>query len=264
MNFLENIIEVKKQEVEELKRKFSLSSFKDFEFYLQKPLSFSSSLQKDKSIAVIAEIKKASPSKGILKEDFNHLEIAKSYFKNRVDAISILTDEKFFQGNINYLKDIAEIKTAPLLRKDFIISEIQIHEAKAFGADAILLICETLEKSAIAELTFCTKEIGLEVLLELHSEKQIEKIDQNVNIIIGVNNRNLESFEVSLATSINLRKYFNEDVIFISESGIATQKDILELKQINTNAILIGEHLMKQNNIDSAINELQKWCKYEN
>ena len=132
------------------------------------------------------------------------------------------------------------------MRKDFIISEIQIHEAKAFGADAILLICETLEKSAIAELTFCTKEIGLEVLLELHSEKQIEKIDQNVNIIIGVNNRNLESFEVSLATSINLRKYFNEDVIFISESGIATQKDILELKQINTNAILIGEHLMKQ------------------
>ena len=101
-------------------------------------------------------------------------------------------------------------------------------------------------------------------MLELHSEKQIEKIDQNVNIIIGVNNRNLESFEVSLATSINLRKYFNEDVIFISESGIATQKDILELKQINTNAILIGEHLMKQNNIDSAINELQKWCKYEN
>lgn len=263
MNFLETILVEKKQEVEELKQKFSISLFRDFEFYSQSSLSFSSALRKEKAIAMIAEIKKASPSKGILKEDFNHLEIAKVYFANKVDAISILTDEKFFQGNIEYLKDIAQIKTAPLLRKDFIIDEMQIHQAKAFGADAVLLICEALDKSAITELTLCAEEIGLDVLLELHSEKQTEKIDQNSNKIIGVNNRNLETFEVSLTTSINLRKSFNEDIIFVSESGITTHKDILELKQIKVNAVLVGEHFMRQENINTAIEEFKNWCKYE-
>jgi len=263
MNFLETIIEVKKEEVEEMKRKFSVSSFGDFEFYFQKSLPFSSALRKDKRIAVIAEIKKASPSKGVLREDFNHLEIAKTYFQSNVDAISILTDEKFFKGSIDYLKDIAQIKTAPLLRKDFIIDEIQIHQAKAFGADAILLICEALDKSIITDMTLCAKEIGLEVLLELHSEKQIDKVDQSINKIIGVNNRDLETFEVSLKTSINLRQSFNEDIIFVSESGITTQNDIKKLKQIKANAVLVGEHFMKQENIGSAIHEFQNWCEHE-
>ena len=263
MNFLETILAEKKQEVEKLKQKYSISSFSDFEFYSQSSLSFSCALRKENAIAVIAEIKKASPSKGILKENFNHLEIAKTYFENKVDAISVLTDEIFFQGNINYLKKIAQIKTIPLLRKDFIIDEMQIHQAKAFGADAILLICEALDKSAITELTLCAKEIGMDVLLELHSEKQLEKIGQNINKIIGVNNRNLETFEVNLTTSINLRQSFNEDIFFVSESGITTQKDIFELKQINTNAVLVGEHFMRQENIGSAIQEFKSWCRYE-
>ncbi|MFA6596216.1 MAG: indole-3-glycerol phosphate synthase TrpC [Ignavibacteriaceae bacterium] len=263
MNFLETIIAVKKQEVEELNRLFSVASFNEFEFYKKASLSFSSALIKGNAIAVIAEIKKASPSKGVLREDFNHLKIAKTYFDNHVDAISILTDEKFFQGSINFLKDIAEIKTAPLLRKDFIIDEIQIHQAKAFGADAILLICEALDKFQIVDLTLCAQAIGLSVLLELHSENQLEKIDQNINKIIGVNNRNLETFAVSLTTSINLRQSFNEDIIFVSESGITTQKDIYELKQIKANAVLVGEHFMRQENIGSAIEEFKNWGKYE-
>jgi len=263
MNFLKTIVDVKKQEVDELKRKFSISSFRDFEFYYQKSLPFSPALQKEKAIAVIAEIKKASPSKGIIRENFDHLKIAKTYFENNVDSVSILTDEKFFRGNINYLKDIAQFKTAPLLRKDFIIDELQIHQAKAFGADAILLICEALDKSVIPELTLCANEIGLEVLLELHSEKQLDKINQNINKIIGVNNRDLESFNVNLKTSINLRQSFNEDIIFVSESGITTQQDIFELKQIGVHAVLAGEHFMKQINIHSAIHEFQTWCGYE-
>ena len=263
MNFLETILTEKKQEVVELKRKFCISSFSDFEFYSQNALLFSSALRKEKAIAVIAEIKKASPSKGVLKANFNHLEIAKTYFENKVDAISVLTDEEFFQGNIGFLKEIAQIKTAPLLRKDFIVDEMQIHQSKAFGADAVLLICEALDKDAITELTLCAKEIGLDVLLELHSEKQLDKIDQNINKIIGVNNRNLETFEVSLTTSINLRKSFNEDVIFVSESGITTHNDILELEQIKVNAVLVGEHFMRQENIGSAIQEFISWCIYE-
>jgi len=264
MNFLEIILAEKKREVAELKKKFTTSSFRDFESYSQKALSFSSALKKENGIAVIAEIKKASPSKGIIKKDFDHLEIARTYFDNKVDAVSILTDEKFFQGNIIFLEEIAQIKTAPLLRKDFIIDEMQIHHAKACGADAILLICEALDKSRITELTLCAKEIGLDVLLELHSENQIEKIDQNVNSIIGVNNRNLETFEVNLATSINLRSSFSEDCIFVSESGITTQKDLADLKQLKTNAVLVGEHFMRQTNIGSAVREFQNWCGNEN
>lgn len=263
MNFLEEILTEKKQEVARLKQKFSISSFTNFEFYSQDSLSFLSALQKENAVAVIAEIKKASPSKGIIKEDFNHIKIANTYFSNNVDAISILTDEIFFQGNISFLNEIAKIKTRPLLRKDFIIDEMQIHEAKANGADAILLICEALDKTKIAELTLCAKEIGLDVLLELHSERQLEKIDQTINNIIGVNNRNLETFEVSLNTSTNLRHHFLETTIFVSESGITTKNDIVELKKINTNAVLVGEHFMRKEDIGLAIREFKNWCTDE-
>jgi len=263
MNFLETILEVKNHEVKGLKKKFSISSFSDFEFYAQATLPFSTALKKNSSIAIISEIKKASPSKGILRKDFNHVEIAQTYFENNVDAVSILTDKFFFQGNINFLNDIAKIKTAPLLRKDFIIDEIQIHQAKAYGADAILLICEALEKSKIIELTLCAKSIGLEALLELHSEEQLAKIDQTVNKVIGVNNRNLETFAVSVDTSVKLRRSFDEDIIFVSESGITSQNDLLVLKQIKTNAVLVGEHFMKQPAISSAIQEFKSWCNNE-
>jgi len=125
------------------------------------------------------------------------------------------------------------------------------------------LICEALDKFQIIDLTLCAQAIGLSVLLELHSENQLEKIDQNINKIIGVNNRNLETFEVSLTTSINLRKSFSEEIIFVSESGITTQKDIFELKQIKANAVLVGEHFMRQKTIGSAIQEFKSWCRNE-
>ena len=140
---------------------------------------------------------------------------------------------------------------------------MQIHQAKAFGADAVLLICEVLDKSEITNLTLCAKEIGLDVLLELHDENQLEKIDQSINKIIGVNNRNLETFEVNLKTSINLRKYFSDNVIFVSESGITSQDDISELKTIKTNAVLVGEHFMRKEDIGSAVQEFKMWCHRE-
>ena len=174
MTILDEILEVKKKEVSDLKKYYSLSSFTEMEFFESWRPSFAESLNKNNIVSIIAEIKKASPSKGLIREDFDHIAIAKTYFQNGVDAVSVLTDVNFFKGKIEYLRDIAKFKSAPLLRKDFIIDEYQIFESKAFGADLILLISEVLSKNQIAELTKAAYEIGLEVLLELHSEEQLK------------------------------------------------------------------------------------------
>ena len=262
MNILEQILEVKKEEVAALKKRMSINSFKDSRFFNQIGLSLYNSLS-GKTISIIAEIKKASPSKGIIREDFNHLKIAEIYFQQSVDAVSVLTDEKFFQGNISFLKDIAMIKQAPLLRKDFIIDEYQIFEAKANGADLILLICEALTKIQIRDLTQTALETGLEVLLELHSHEQLKKIDFELNKIIGVNNRNLEDFSVDLYTTYNIAKHLPDDVMLVSESGISKKEDIDLLRNSGANAVLVGEHLMRSPNIFDKLKELKEWCSNE-
>jgi indole-3-glycerol phosphate synthase len=264
MNILNEILEVKKKEISDLRRKYSLSSFTETEFFEKETLSFYNSL-KDKSVmSVIAEIKKASPSKGIIKEDFDHLAIAETYFNNGANAVSVLTDEIFFKGNISFLNDIAKLKSVPLLRKDFIIDEYQIFEAKAFGADFILLICEILSKNQVAELTHAAYEIGLEVLLELHSEGQLNKIDFNLNKLIGINNRNLNDFSVDLNTCIDISHNFPEGIMVVAESGIDNKEDVQLLNKSNIDAILVGEYLMRSENIDAALKQLKKWCRNEN
>ena len=260
MNILEQIIEVKKEEVKKLKQKYSLNSFKEMEFFEPKSLKFSERAKSNKNISIISEIKKASPSKGIIRKDFNHLKIAGEYFKCGTDAVSILTDEKFFKGNIEFLKDIASIKETPLLRKDFIIDEFQVFQSKGNGADIILLISEILSKSQINELSYVAKEAGLEVLLELHSEKQLNKIDFGINKILGVNNRNLEDFSIALDTTLNLSKLIPDDLVLVAESGIKKKEDIDYLAQANIDAILVGEHLMAAKNIEEKFTELKDWC----
>ena len=264
MNILTEIINEKKDEVVRLKKRLSRRSFVDSKFYNEKPLSFYNQINGAGKIAVIAEIKKASPSKGLIKEDFNHLEIARTYFAHSVNAVSVLTDQKYFKGDISFLYEIAEIKEAPLLRKDFIIDEIQIHEAKANGADLILLICEALSKGQINDFTNLASEIGLEVLLELHNESQLEKIDFGLNKIIGVNNRNLEDFSVDLSTTQKISGKLPQDVVLVSESGISKKEDIEFLRSVNADAILVGEHLMRSNDIDSSLTKLKRWCANEN
>ncbi len=263
MNILTKIIETKKEEAAKLRNQFSVNHFKEMDFFYEKPLSFISEVRNNKNISLIAEIKKASPSKGIIREDFDHLQIAKTYFEQSVNAVSVLTDKKYFQGDINYLFEIAKFKTVPLLRKDFIIDEIQIYEAKANGADIILLICEALSQSHILEFTNLANEIGLEVLLELHSENQLEKIDFDINKIIGVNNRNLNDFSVELATTQQISKHLPDDIILVSESGINRKEDVDYLRYANVDAILVGEHLMRSGNIAAKLSELKKWCTNE-
>jgi indole-3-glycerol phosphate synthase len=263
MNILDQILEVKKSEISNLKKRFTLNSFREMEFFEKKSFCFRESLKRNGNISIIAEIKKASPSKGVIRENFNHKKIADIYFEEEVQAVSILTDKNFFQGDLKFLSDIAEEKRTPLLRKDFIIDEYQVFESKAYGADIILLIAEALTKNQINELTNAAVETGLEVLLELHSKDQLEKIDFNLNRLIGINNRNLEDFSVDLKTTAELSEKIPEEIIIVSESGINTKEDINYLKDYRTDAVLIGEHLMKAKDIGSKLKEMKEWCRFE-
>jgi len=264
VTILEEINEVKKREVEKLRQNFTISRFSDTEFFEKSKISLYDSLCKSNGISIIAEVKKASPSKGIIREDFNYLEIAEIYMKQKVDAISVLTDECFFKGNIKFLYDIATIKSLPLLRKDFIIDEYQVFEAKANGADAILLIAESLSKNQIHELTNAAMDVDLEVLLELHSILELHKIDFEQNRIIGINNRDLKNFTVDLNVTNEIGEFVPKENMLVSESGIKTKIDIDFIKKSNTAAILVGEHLMASQNIGDAVKDLKEWCNNEN
>lgn len=262
MNFLDEIIEVKKEEIKKLKQFRTLLSFHDEEFFSKNNLSFSNAIKNKNRISVIAEIKKASPSKGIIRKNFDPIQIANDYFTARVDAVSILTDEKFFRGNINYLYEVAKIKTVPLLRKDFIIDEYQIFEANAFGADAILLIAEVLSPTQINELTCAAKYCNMDVLFELHSEDQLQKINFNENKIIGINNRNLEDFTVNIETTLNISQKIADDLIIVSESGFNGKNELDLVKPTKVNAVLIGEYFMKKENIKESVIEFLEWTNF--
>ena len=264
MTILDEINDVKREEVKKLKRNFTLSRFSDSEFFSRKRLSFIHAINRADRISIIAEIKKASPSKGIIKNDFNHLDIAKIYMDNEAEAISILTDINFFKGSITFLNDIAKIKRVPLLRKDFIIDEYQIYEAKSNGADVVLLIAESLSSMQMKELISVAIENDLEVLLELHSIDQVKKINFNLETVIGINNRDLKTFNVDLNTTVKVENMIPENKILVSESGIKTLKDINFIKKTRTRAILVGEHLMASQNIKSSLKELKTWCRIEN
>ncbi|MDP2302438.1 MAG: indole-3-glycerol phosphate synthase TrpC [Ignavibacteria bacterium] len=260
MNILEQIIEVKKAEVLELQRDEAKKRFVDSEIYAKKCNDFRSAISLPNKLSLIAEVKKGSPSKGIIRNDFNHIEIADIYNHCNINAISVLTDKKFFFGDISYLEEISKTTNVPLLRKDFIIDEIQIHQAKAFGADAVLLICEILKKEKISEFTEIAYSLGLSVLLELHSEDQLSKINFDRNKIIGINNRNLKSFHTSLDTTENIKGLLPHNIITVSESGISTKEDIIRMKNLGINAVLVGEFFMRSENIKESVNSFMENC----
>ncbi|MEI7811504.1 MAG: indole-3-glycerol phosphate synthase TrpC [Ignavibacteria bacterium] len=263
MSFLEKILQSKSQEVHDLRTQYTIDDYSDSFFFDQKPLSLIHELQHDKNLSLIAEIKKASPSKGILIENFDHIKIALTYFENKVNAISVLTDKDFFMGDIRYLEEIARIKTKPVLRKDFIIDVIQVYEAKAAGADAILLIAEALSRYHLKELSLVAEDIGLEVLVEVHSKEQLDKIDFRVNNLIGINNRNLETFEPDINTTVEIAKLLPENVVIVSESGISSKEHIDIIKKAGVHGVLAGEYFMRAENIRESLRQFRKWCSVE-
>ena len=202
-----------------------------------------------KELSFICEVKKASPSKSIISEDFPYIEIAENYEKYGADAVSVLTEPEFFKGDNRYLTEISEKIKLPLLRKDFIIDEYQIYEAKVIGASAVLLICSILNEKRLSEYLKLAHSLGLSALVEVHNEDEVQKALASGAEIIGVNNRNLNDFSVDLKTSEKLRKHIPDDKIFVSESGIHKAEDIKAVREYGADAVLIGEAFMKSDNI---------------
>lgn len=245
MNILDEIVantktklEIKKSkiDIEELLSKIDDKSMEESNF--KKSL-----LNKDE--AIIAEIKKASPSAGIISEDFDPVSKAKEYESFGAAALSILTEEDYFLGSINYLLNVREVSDLPILRKDFIIDAYQIYESKLIGADCILLIAAILSDEQLQNFTNIADQLGLDYIIEIHDKDELSRVEIFSKAIIGVNNRDLKTFEVDINNSILLRNEFKQDNVFVSESGIKSRKDIDMLKENNINVFLIGESLMK-------------------
>lgn len=239
---LDDIVAYKIKQIEEEKREMPL---KEFENKIQDIVTrdFKAALNKP-GINIISEIKKASPSKGIIKPDFDPVAIAKVYEQISIDAISVLTEKKFFMGSDEYIAQVKGVTSKPVLRKDFIVDEYQIFQAKKIGADAILLIVAVLGKR-LKDFYKLAKELGLNCLIEVHSREELEIALEAEGEIIGVNNRDLRDFTVDLKTTEKFMKYMPKEAIVVSESGIKTPEDILYLKSIGVNAVLIGETFMR-------------------
>jgi indole-3-glycerol phosphate synthase len=259
MNILDTIIERKKIEVEERKRSKSISELEKMPLFKRETYSLKDSLLDKSKTGIIAEFKRQSPSKGVINNTSSVEDVVKNYVKNGASAVSVLTDEIFFGGSLN---DIIEARNneVPLLRKDFIIDKYQIVESKAYGADIILLIAACLSKEDVKTFSTFAKDLGLNVLLEIHTEDELDHICNEVDVV-GINNRDLKSFKVDLNHSIELCKKIPLDKINISESGIDDVKTIRFLKQNGFSGFLIGEKFMKEKNPGVAFAEFVKELK---
>ena len=245
MNILDEIVANTKAKVSIAKEKVSLddlvSTIHSNKIVKSK---FKASL-KDKDQAIIAEIKKASPSAGIISENFDPVTKAQEYEAFGASALSILTEEDYFLGSTQYLKDVKKISKLPILRKDFIVDIYQIYESKLIGSDCILLIASILSDEELNDFTQLADTLGLDYIIEVHNEDELKRVQDFSEAIIGVNNRDLKSFTVDIENSIRLRQLFNQDNLFVAESGIKGQSDINKLLQNGINIFLIGESLMK-------------------
>lgn len=211
----------------------------------RQPFAFETALRRNEDISFICEVKRASPSKGVIAEHFPYLDIAREYEEAGAQAISVLTEPDYFMGQDSFLTEISNLVSIPILRKDFTIDQYQIYEAKAIGADAILLICSLLDIETLKKFLALSDELGLAALVEVHSDREVHCAIQAGARIIGVNNRNLQTFEVDINNSIRLRSLVPKEIMYVAESGISTCHEVMALKAANVNALLIGEILMK-------------------
>ena len=259
MTILDRIIEHKKSEIDSAKQQLSLVNLEksigenDFKHY-----SLYKKLEKDQGFHFICEIKKASPSKGIIQADFDPLRQARAYTEGGASAISVLTDQRFFQGKLD---DLLKVKTniaLPVLRKDFIIDEYQIYQAKAYGADLILIIARILNQSDVQHFSQLARQLEMEILLEISDKSEINKIPKDYPITIGINNRDLSDFSVNIQKSLGMKKYIPPYLPVISESGIKSAADCRILKDHGFQGALIGEFLMRSDNPVEMLKELRR------
>jgi indole-3-glycerol phosphate synthase len=248
---LDTIVAEKKREVAFLKKNGIHAPAE-----VDPPRGFQKALTSFEGLALIAEAKKASPSKGVICADFRPAEIARRYEAGGAQCMSVLTDEKFFQGSLDYLSLVRETVKLPVLRKEFIIDTLQIEEARAHGADAILLIAAILSEQQMAEFLACAGELGMDVLVEVHNEAELEAALKVDVPLLGVNNRNLKTFEVDLSTTFRLQKLVPTHIPLVSESGIRDFNDIKQCREHDITAVLVGETLMRAGDAHGSLAQL--------
>ena len=252
---LNRIIAGKREEVEQRKKSLPVSTLQERIVQRQAPLDFGSAISGD-GIRLIAEVKRASPSRGILCPDFDPVALARTYARGGAAAISVLTEMNYFEGSIDHLTAIREEVRLPLLRKDFIFDQYQVYESGAYGADALLLIVAILSQEQLKELLSLSHSLGLGCLVEVHNEDEVERALFSGAEIIGINHRDLNTFEVDINTTRRLRPLIPREQIVVSESGISSRSDIEKLKGWGVNAVLVGEALVTADDIPTKIREL--------
>ncbi|GED30842.1 indole-3-glycerol phosphate synthase TrpC [Brevibacillus centrosporus] len=252
---LRKIVEKKREEVSRLHIENTMSGLLSAAKSVEAPRGFRKALETStRAVSVIAEVKKASPSKGLIRPDFEPVTIAKAYQAAQAECLSVLTDESFFQGSLTYLHTIHEAIDRPLLRKDFLIDEMQVVEARAAGADAILLIAAILEGSQLRHLYQTAEELGLDVLVEVHDRRETEMVLRHITpTLLGINNRNLHTFQTDLAVTHEVIAEIPSSITVVSESGISAPADIENVRKAGARAVLVGEHFMRQSDVRKAV-----------
>ncbi|MGA9120445.1 MAG: indole-3-glycerol phosphate synthase TrpC [Bacteroidota bacterium] len=255
MNVLENILNAKRDEVSRQKRESPLPGLFARPLYNRESLSLVQAIRSS-TPAIIAELKKASPSKGTIREDFDVASLARGYEQGGACAISVLTDKPFFAGSLHYLELARDTVGVPLLRKDFIIDPYQLHEAKAYGADAVLLIVAALEQNRLIDLMNASTTIGLETLVEVHSEQEAERALKANATLVGINNRDLGTFTVDFATTMRILPLLPKSVTTVSESGFSSAVDIRNVMDAGVHGFLLGESLMREADPGRALSSI--------
>jgi len=254
---LDEIIAHKRIEVEEQKRTMPFDEVRRRSESVTDRRDFKGALSRKGKVNLIAEIKKASPSKGIIRQDFDPSAIASIYEQNGASAISVLTDQKFFQGDLSFLKISRSVTSSiPLLRKEFIIDEYQVYQSKLAGADAILLIAAVLDRQGLSDLLTIAEGIGLDCLVEVHIEEELEEVLKTNASIIGINNRDLHTFKTDIQTTAKLMQIIPNNKVVVAESGISSPEDVKFLKECGVQAMLVGEAIMASENIALKVKQL--------
>ncbi len=256
MSILQKIAATKREEVARLKKERGLASLKEGAKSQAPPLDFLGAIHRPGKLSLVAELKKASPSRGVLRKDFQIELLAQAYARARAQALSVLTDGSYFQGDLSYLKKAKEVSGLPVLRKDFIIDEHQVYEAREAGADAILLIAAMMPPAQLKELKAVADELGMPSLVEVHDEREMEVALRAGTELLGINNRNLNDFTVTLQTSFDLLKNRPSGLPVVSESGIFTREDCRALKKAGASAVLVGEAFMTAPDVEAAVKAL--------
>ncbi len=265
MSILDDIIATKRQEISQRRQEKPLEALKEQAAALPKPRNFFQAVTTPgkKPLNLIAEVKKASPSAGVIRADFDPVKIAREYAAAGADALSVLTDEKYFQGKLEYVAAVREAVSLPVLRKDFVIDPWQVYESRVAGADAILLIAECLETSTMIDLQILATELNMTCLIEVHDLDSLMRVRDHVigfphrsYSLLGINNRDLRTFKTDLGTTLRMAELVADRRVLVSESGIHTRQDIAKLAEAGVAAVLIGESLMRSGDIGAKIEEL--------